>query len=181
MISECIEQDLVIFNDGSFTKAGSKPATAEWGFVVQPGDGEEAIHEGSGPLVANEAIRYDGLLKPTNNTAELQAIHMCLQWCLDNPGHVHSNRWIVVCPDSTFAITRVSTKGKVKAHAIYVQHLRELLKRVMDTSLLSLSNWSGPAETGNGHPPASPAPRTRTEPPPPWRLRAPCGAIYEVE
>ena len=55
---------------------------------------------------------------------------MRLQWCLDNPGHVHSNRHIVVCPDSSFAITRVSTKGKVKAHATYVQFIRELLNSV---------------------------------------------------
>ena len=78
-LGECTAQDLVIFTDGSFTKAGSKPATAGWGYVVQPGSSEDAIHEGSGPLVTPEAIRYDGLLKPTNNTAELQAIHMCLQ------------------------------------------------------------------------------------------------------
>ena len=108
----------MIFTDGSFTKAGSRPATAGWGFLVQLGSNEEAIHEGSGPLVTPEAISYDGLLKPTNNTVELQAIQMSLRWCLDNPGHIHSNRRIVVCPDSTFAITRVSSKGKVKAHAL---------------------------------------------------------------
>ena len=80
------------------------------------------MHEGSGLLVTPEAIRYDGLLMPTNNTAELQAIEMCLQWCLDNPNHVHSNRRIVVC-----------SSGKVKVHAPYVQHLRELLKCVRNT------------------------------------------------
>ena len=49
-LNECAAQDLVIFTDGSFTKAGSKPVTAAWEFVVQPGDEEEAINEGSGPL-----------------------------------------------------------------------------------------------------------------------------------
>ena len=76
---ERVKQDLVIFTDGSFTKAGSKPATAGWGFVTQPGTSEEAIYEGSGPLVTPEAIAHDGTLKPTNNTAELQAIQMSLQ------------------------------------------------------------------------------------------------------
>ena len=123
----------MIFTDGSFTKAGSKPATAGWGFLVQPGDGEEPIHEGSGPLVTPEAISFDGLLKPTSNTAELQAIQTSLQLCLGNPGHIHSGGRIVVCPDSSFAISRVCSKGKVKAHATYVQHIRELLKRVKDT------------------------------------------------
>ena len=46
-LGECTEQDLVIFTDGSFTKAGSKPVTAGWGFVVQPSDGEVAICKGS--------------------------------------------------------------------------------------------------------------------------------------
>ena len=204
-LSECTEQDLVIFTDGSFTKAGSKPATAGWGFLVQPGSCEEATHEGSGPLATPEAITY--------------AIQMSLQWCLDNPGHIRSGGRIVVCPDSSFAISRVSSTGKVKAHATYVQNLRELLKRVEDTyptvtvlfhkveehsvrddreargnnrvdslvksgaesyvsislprprlppsvasrSVPPISNWPGPAETGHGHPPASPAPQTRRE------------------
>ena len=94
-LRECTEQDLVIFTDGSFTKAGSKPTTAGWGFVVRPGDGEAAIYEGSGPLVTPEAITYDGSLKPTNNTAELQTIQMSLQWCLDNPDHIHSGEGLL--------------------------------------------------------------------------------------
>ena len=57
---------MVIFTDGSFTKAGKKPATAGWGFVVQAGQGEVAIHEGSGPLVTPDAVAPDGALKPTN-------------------------------------------------------------------------------------------------------------------
>ena len=127
--------------------------------------------------------------------------------------YVRCNCRIVVCLDSSFAICRVSTKGKVKAHAIFVQHLLELLKRVRDTyptvtmlfhkveghsvrddreargnnrvdslakpgaeSYVSIplprprlplsvaspsvhpppvSDWSGPAETGHGHPPPS--------------------------
>ena len=87
----------MIFTDGSFTKTVSKPATAGLGFLVQPGNSEAAIHEGSGSLVTPEAISYDGLLKPTNHMAEQQAIQMSLQWCLDNPGHIHSGGRIVVC------------------------------------------------------------------------------------
>ena len=34
-LEECVEGGLVIFTDGSFTKAGKQPATAEWGFVVR--------------------------------------------------------------------------------------------------------------------------------------------------
>ena len=78
-LEECVEGDLVIFTDGSFTKAGKQPATAGWGFVVQSGTREEAIHEGSGPLGTPDAIAHDGALKSTNNTAELQAIQMSLQ------------------------------------------------------------------------------------------------------
>ena len=58
---------------------------------------------------------------------------MSLQWCLGNTGRVRGGGRIVVCPDSSFAISRVSSQGKVKAHATYVQHLRELLKSVKDT------------------------------------------------
>ena len=131
-LDQCTGPDLVIFTDGSYTPSGSKPASAGWGFVVQPGDEETAIHEGSGPLFTPVEVRHEGQLKPTNNTAELQAIHMSLQWCLDNPVHVHKDSRIIICPDSSFAISRVSTKGKLKSHASYATHLRELLQAVKD-------------------------------------------------
>ena len=38
-------------------------------------------------------------------------------------------------PDSSFAISRVSGKGRIKAHVTYVKHLREFLQRVKDTYL----------------------------------------------
>ena len=80
-LDACAAPDLVIFTDGLYTPTGSKPATAGWGFVVQPDDRETAIHEGSGPLPTPDEVRHEGQLKPTNSTAELQAIHMSLQWC----------------------------------------------------------------------------------------------------
>ena len=95
---------------------------------MQPGDDETAIHEGSGPLTIPDEVRHEGQLKPTNNTAELQAIHMSLQWCLDNPVYVHKDSRIIICPDSSFAISRVSAKGKSKSHATYDRDLRELLQ-----------------------------------------------------
>ena len=52
---------------------------------------------------------------------------MSLQWCLDNPVSVHSTHRIVICPDSSFVISRVSTKGRIKAAATYALQLRELL------------------------------------------------------
>ena len=77
-----------------------------------------------------DEVRHEGQLKLTNNTAELQAIHMSLQRCLDNPVHVQKDSCIIVCPDSSFAISRVSTKGKLKSHATYARHLRGLLQAV---------------------------------------------------
>ena len=54
ILDDCAAPDLVIFPNGSYTPAGALPARSGWGFVVQPGDVETAIHEGSGLLITPE-------------------------------------------------------------------------------------------------------------------------------
>ena len=79
VIGLCTEGDLIIFTNGSNALAGTNPVTAGWGILIQSGILEATLYQSSGPLITPESIVYNGQLKPSINTAELQAIRRALQ------------------------------------------------------------------------------------------------------